>query len=303
LHGAVFLVLVASLKIFAQRAITQHQAGWMADPRNLPLAAATVVVIVFLEVFRRRFRGFALVLIVLSALTFFICSFYLPFVSHSDEWASVSAYISLLILLSTALAALFDKNLRVGRILGTLIGLSLSALVVGFIYTFSSADFFGGNHAADAAVVLGGGVWGPHTPSPDLRGRLDAAALLYAKRETKKIAVTGGTRRFNTFESEIGAWYLRHIGIPAADILAEHKTLNTAEQILYVKEVLMDSLKMKRIVIVSDKWHLPRALLMCKWEHIRAKGYASDYKMSMQAELYWRTREAAGLQIYMLFGA
>ncbi len=296
-------MLIASLKIFAQRAIAQNLAGGMTDPRNLPLGAATLVAIVLLEAFRRRLHGFALLLIVVSSLTFFICSFYLPLVSHSHEWASISAYISLLALLSTALVAAFNKNPGVGRIIAALIAISLVGLIGGIIYTFSSADAFRGSRAADAAVVLGGGVWGPHTPSPDLRRRLDAAARLYEKHETKMIAVTGGTRRFNTYESEIGGWYLRRKGIPASDIITEHKTLNTAEQVLYVKDVLMDSLKMKNVVIVSDNWHLPRALLMCKWEHIRAKGYASDYRMSMQSELFWRTREAAGIQIYMLFGA
>ncbi len=296
-------MLIASLKIFAQRAISQNLAGGMTDPRNIPLAAATLIAIVLLEAFRRRLHGLTLLLIIVSALTFFISSFYLPLASHSDEWASISAYIALLALLSAVLVAVFYKNPGVWRILAVLVVISVVALVGGIIYTFSQADVFRGNRAADAAVVLGGGVWGPHMPSPDFRKRLDAAARLYEKHETKMIAVTGGTRRFNTYESEIGAWYLRHKGIPAADILTEHKTLNTAEQVLYVKDVLMDSLKMKNIVIVSDNWHLPRALLRCNWEHIRAKGYARDYRMSMQSELFWRTREAAGIQIYMLFGA
>jgi len=60
---------------------------------------------------------------------------------------------------------------------------------------------------------------------------------------------------------------------------------------------------MKNIVIVSDGWHLPRALLMSSWLNVNAFGCPSHYKMSLPADTYWRLREAAGLQAYTLFGA
>ena len=71
----------------------------------------------------------------------------------------------------------------------------------------------------------------------------------------------------------------------------------------HAKRFLIGRLKMRKIVIVSDGWHLPRALLMCKWSNVKADGFASRYRMSFQAELFNRFRESAGLQAYMLFGA
>ncbi len=303
MHAAVFLVLIASLKIFAQRAISQNLAGGIANTQNLPLAAVTLIPIVLLELFQKRLNRITFSLAILSCVTYFVSSFYLPVENRSHELASLPAYASLLLLLSIGLVAAAFRNPGTGKALVGFFTLGLISLAGGFLYTFSDLDVLRAGQTADAAVVLGGAVWGPHTPSPDLKARLDAAAELYEKGEAKKIAVTGGTRRFNTFESEIAASYLRAKGIPGVKILTEHNTLNTLDQIRYVKDVLIDSLRLKKVVIVSDNWHLPRAMAMCKWEKIRAICYPSHYKMSLQSELYWRSREAAGLQIFLLFGA
>ncbi len=303
LHPAVILVAVASLKIILERGTIQDFGSALTSARNFPLGAATLTSIVLLELFRRKLSTLALVLVAISGLVYFFSSLYLPLMNNASESASFLTYVSIVSLLSISLVVALGKNPGIGRISVAFFSIALLGMIVGFAYTFSDINEFRGNTVADAAVVLGGAVWGPHTPSPDLKGRLDAAAELYKKGEVKKIAVTGGTRRFKTFESEIGAWYLCSRGIPASKILTEHSTLNTSEQILYVKDVLMDSLKMRNIVIVSDAWHLPRAMLMSKWENIKVKSYASRYKMSAQAELFWRMRESAGLQIYMLFGA
>ncbi len=296
-------MLTASLKISVQRATSQGFADGLVDAQNLPLLAVIVSSIVLLEAFRKRLSPFTVSLVFLSGLTFFVCSFYLPIRSQTHELMALPAYIAVLILLSSAVVTVLYRRPRIGTILVVFLILSVAGESSGYAYTFSHEGVFSGSPTADAAVVLGGAVWGPHRPSPDLKARLDAAAKLYETGEAERIAVTGGTRRFNTFESEIGAWYLREAGIPASRILTEHKTLNTIEQIRYVKHVLADSFKMKHIVIVSDGWHLPRAMLMCKWENVRATCYASHYRLSLQSELFWRAREAAGLQIYMLFGA
>lgn len=281
LHAAVFLELIASLKIIVQRTIAQDPGSGLLTFRNLPLGAVVVI----------------------SSIVFLVCSFYLPPKGHSHELAITFAYLALVALFSTALVLAFSRNAGVERVFAVSFAVAASAMIACFLNTFSHYHEFRGRHEADVAVVLGAGVLGPHTPSPDLKGRLEAAAELYRKGEVKKIAVTGGTRCFHTYESEIGAWYLNSIGIPDSAIITEEKTQNTIEQIIYVKRYLIGKLKMKNVVIVSDNWHLPRALLMCKWLNVKAKGYASGFKMGLRAELFWRLRESAGLQAYILFGA
>lgn len=303
MHIAMLAALIAMFKIFAKRAIVHDSETGILTFRNIPLGAVVVFSVAFLEVFRRRLAMFPYLLVVAASFAFLFTSFYLPPKGHADEFATVIAYLAVLFMLSTAIAASFSSSVRVGSVLILLVLISGAAIIAGFINTSSRRDRFEGKSEFDAGVVLGSSVIGPRTPSPDLKGRLDAAAELYEKGKVREIAVTGGTRRFGTYESEIGARYLRNIGIPASSIITEDKTENTIEQVVYAKRYLIGRMKMKRIVIVSDGWHLPRALLMCKWLNVKAKGFASRYRMSFQAELFSRFRESAGLQAYMLFGA
>lgn len=295
--------IFGALKIFVERAAMQAPGTGILTLRNAPLGAVVLTTVVLFELSNWELNGLPGLLAIAASSVFVACSYFLPPAGHSQETTIIVAYLALLILLATSLVITFSRDPSVGKVIAMTLAVAFVAFFIGFVNTFSSSDRFGGRPEADVAVVLGGGVLGPHTPSPDLRARLDAAARLYQYHETKEIAVTGGTRRFHTYESEIGARYLQSIGIPESDIITEDKTENTLDQVLYIKRYLMGEMKMKNVVIVSDGWHLPRALLMCKWSNVKATGYASHYNMPLESELYWRFREAAGLQAYMLFGA
>ena len=156
---------------------------------------------------------------------------------------------------------------------------------------------------SDAAVVLGTAIWGKYDPGPLLQTRLDTAIGLFNSDRTRKIVVTGGTRRYDAFESQVSAWYLLQRGIPQSEIIAERGTFCTCEQAEYIKRVLVDSLGMKNIVVITDSWHLPRAMMMCKWEGQEAYGEASRTKLDLKEEIYNRLRESAGIQVFLLFGA
>ncbi len=298
----VFLELIASLQILVRRVTIQDAGSGVFVPRHFMLVGLVLLSAVLLEMLNRKLTKHLLFLGFISSLVFFSSSFFLPPKGHSYELAIILAYVSLLILVSMSLVIAFSRTPDPGKTFATFMGVAILALIAGFINTFHYTQFHG-TRDADVAVVLGSSVRGPHEPSRQLKARLDAAAELYRKGEVKRIAVTGGTRRFNTYESKIGAEYLRSIGIPDSVIITEDKTENTVEQVLYVKRYLIEKLKMKNVVIVSDSWHLPRALLMCSWTGIKAEGYASRYRVPRRLILFWRFRESAGLQAYMLFGA
>lgn len=302
MHLAVILALLASLMIFVQRA-AQNSGNGVFTLRNIPLAAVVAISAILLELLRRRLGQVTLSFTIASSVAYLIAAFYLPPKGHSHEMAIVLAYLSLGFIFSTGLAAIFLRHVRLRDAVAFAAVIGACATIAGFINTFAPIHVFNGKPEADVAVVLGGGVWGPNKPSPTLKARLDAAATLFKRGEVREIAVTGGAVRFGTIESEIGARYLRKLGIPGDSIMTEDKTENTVEQMIFVKRVLMDRLHMKSVVIVSDAWHLPRALLMCKWMNIRVKAYPSHFRMVLERELYNRFRESAGLQAYILFGA
>ena len=302
LHVAVFLSVIAMLKIFVHRAVAESAIDGIISPHNVPLAALVLISILLAELSSKRFTNARIFLFALFAAVFFICSLYLSPESNLKDEASVVSYAALLLLLSTTIVTAVSKRAGFGRILSTSFFIFVGCTFLGFIYTFSGAETMNRHSKVDAAVVLGASVWGKQKPSPLLRGRLDSAIRLFKSGRTNKIVVTGGTKRFGTVESEVEAAYLSENGIPNSGILKEYSTLSTADQARFVKNVLIDSLRMKRIVIVSDNWHLPRVLLMCRWDNANVKGMASDYRMTMLGELYYRVRESAALQVYLLFG-
>lgn len=302
LHTAVFLSAIAALKIFVHRAVAENTKDGILSPHNLPLAALVLAAILLAELSSRKFTNAWMFLFAFFAAVFFVSSFYLSPESQFKDEASVVAYAALLLMLSTAFVTAASKRAGFSKILSTAFLIFIVCTFIGFIYTFSDGEAFNRNSKTDAAVVLGASVWGKQRPSPLLRGRLDGAIKIFKSGRAKKIVVTGGTKRFGTVESEVEAAYLQENGIPDSDIIKEHSTLSTADQARFVKDVLIDSLGMKRIVIVSDKWHLPRVLLMCGWDNASVKGMASDYRMSIPGELYYRLRESAAMQVYLLFG-
>jgi vancomycin permeability regulator SanA len=295
---------IAAMKISANRAVVASLTSGIISPQNIPLIVI-VAAIIFLTEFlsRKKISNFHIFLSFITSVILLSCSFYLPSVGKSAEGPSILAYTVLMIQFATAMVVAFSKRPDIGRISGGIICVVAVLTLAGFLCTFAKVETFPTGSNSDAVVVLGASVWGKHTPSPILRGRLEEAVSIFNSGHAKKIVVTGGTKRFDTVESEVQAWYLRQRGVPDSSIISDRSTYSTCEQTEYVKRVLIDSLSMKNIVIVTDNWHLPRVLLMCRLEGAKVYGAASSYRMFFAKEIYSRLRESAALQAFILFGA
>jgi len=308
LHVAVIIDIVAVVIIFANRAAADYLPNGVTSPQNFPLAIIMVVIIFLAEFpFQKKASSFALVAFLMSVLLLLFCVQYLPPVSETaTEEPSAFAYALLMAQLSMLIVVSFSRNPTVWKTAAFFIFLCAAFTLAAFIYTFSNQATFHRDSKADAAVVLGASVWGRRMPSPILRGRLEKAIEIFKSGDTKKLVATGGTKRFGTVESEVQAWYLRQNGVPDSNIIVEHGTFCTSEQAIFIKKILIDSLGLRNIVIVTDSWHLPRAMLMCHWQDIprdRISGIASNYKMSTMSELYFRVRESVAIEAFILFGA
>lgn len=304
LHIAVFVDVIATLKIAASRAIVENLLTGVASPQNIPLFAIVIIVVLLAEIFStKKISDFFSLLFFITSVIFLVCSFYLPPVGESAEEPSVLAYAALMVQFSSVIVITSSKQPNIGKVMLGIIFVVVIFTSAGFIYTFSSGNTFPAGLNSDAVVVLGASVWGKHTPSPVLRGRLEKAISIFKSGAAKKIVATGGTKRFDTIESEVQAWYLKESGVPDSAIITEHETFCTCEQAEYIKRVLIDSLHKKNIVIVTDNWHLPRALLMCRWEGTKVYGVASVHRLLFAKEIYSRLRESAAIQVFILFGA
>lgn len=296
-HAAVLMDAVGLVILSVQRGSSEAMKSGPFSLPNLPLAAVLLLVCIVAEFYITRISIGGRLLFLVTASVFLTCSFYLPPVGHSSDWYAVLGYGAIILQLSITLAVVFFKQADFFRIIAGSIVIGIVFSTVAFAYTFSFDPLASANRKYDVAVVLGAEVLPDHKPSPLLQGRLNAALRLFKARLVNKIAVTGAG------QSPAEASYLLSKGVPDSSIIAEDRTFTTSEQADFVKTVLADSLKMKRIVIATDAWHLPRALMMCHWQGVDAQGVASKFKVSLGEIVNYRIHEAAGLQVYILFGA
>lgn len=126
----------------------------------------------------------------------------------------------------------------------------------------------------DCIIVLGAGVWGDN-PSPMLQDRLDTAITLYKDGKSNKILMTGDHGRKEYDEVNIMKKYAIDNDIPSEDIFMDHAGFSTYESIYRAKEIF----KAKKVVIVTQKYHLYRALFIANNLGLEAYGINSDPRM------------------------
>ena len=123
----------------------------------------------------------------------------------------------------------------------------------------------------DCIIILGAGIWGDK-PSPMLEDRLLEGINLYRNNISDKIIVSGDHGRKEHDEVNIMKNYLIEKGIPSENIFMDHAGFSTYESIYRAKEIF----QAKKMVIVTQKYHLYRALYIAKKLGIESYGVGSD---------------------------
>lgn len=116
---------------------------------------------------------------------------------------------------------------------------------------------------ADAIVVLGAAQY-QGRPSPVLRTRLDHAIGLYARGLAPRLVLTGGIAEGDTeSEAAVSRNYALRAGVPDSAILMENDGRTTGQSLRSVGR-LLGTRGMRRVVLVSDPFHLFRASLVAR---------------------------------------
>ncbi|MBQ7385740.1 MAG: YdcF family protein [Ruminococcus sp.] len=125
----------------------------------------------------------------------------------------------------------------------------------------------------DCILVLGCGVRDDGTPSDMLRDRLDRSLELYFSGVAPKLLMSGDHGRVEYDEVNIMKQYAIDKGVPSEDIFMDHAGFSTYESIYRAKEIFCAD----NIVIVTQEYHLYRALYLAKSFGLEAHGVSSDY--------------------------
>ena len=137
----------------------------------------------------------------------------------------------------------------------------------------------------DCIIILGAGIWGDK-PSPMLEDRLLEGIKLYQNGASDKIIMSGDHGRKEYDEVSIMKNYAIEKGIPSENIFMDHAGFSTYESIYRAKDIF----QAKKIVIVTQKYHLYRALYIANQLGLEAYGVGADPRQYV-GEIYIEIRE------------
>lgn len=137
----------------------------------------------------------------------------------------------------------------------------------------------------DCILVLGAGIW-QDKPSPMLKDRLVTAIDLYKKGVSKKIIMSGDHSREDYDEVNIMKNFAIENGVPSEDIFMDHAGFSSYESMYRAKEVF----DVKRMVIVTQKYHLFRSLYIANKLGIKAYGVEAE-SIRYAGDIYRELRE------------
>lgn len=154
--------------------------------------------------------------------------------------------------------------------------------------------------AADAIVVFGAAEYRGQ-PSPVLKARLDHALALYRRGLAPRIITTGGHGGDPQFtEGEVSRTYLARHDVPSEMILVEATGETTAESVAAVGEI-MDRMRMRACIVVSDGYHIYRVKKMLEARGLRALGSPrSPGRDSAPRRAWYYARQAFGYVLWKL---
>lgn len=138
---------------------------------------------------------------------------------------------------------------------------------------------------ADCILVLGAGVKGD-SPSPMLKDRLDRAIELYKNGAADKILMSGDHGRKGYDEVNVMKRYAAQSGVPTEDIFMDHAGFSTYESIYRARDVF----GVKSVIIVTQKYHLFRALYIAERLGVEATGVSANPR-SYAGAVYREARE------------
>ncbi|MDD7289430.1 MAG: ElyC/SanA/YdcF family protein [Clostridiales bacterium] len=172
------------------------------------------------------------------------------------------------------------KKGRAGRVLLALLLLVLvaaAAVLGGSVYVVWSAraEILSQEEAPpanlDCILVLGCGVHADGTPTPMLRSRMTRAVELYQAGWADKLLLSGDNSRADYNEVATMKTLALEGGVPEEDIVLDHAGFSTYDSLYRARDVFLA----ERIVIITQEYHLSRALYLADALGLEAWGVAA----------------------------
>lgn len=141
-----------------------------------------------------------------------------------------------------------------------------------------------------AAIVFGAGLQKDGTPSPILRDRVATAASLYFEGKVEKLLMSGDNRFIDYNEPGAMKAYAVSLGVPSEDIVLDYAGRRTYDTCYRAKNIF----GLDEAILVTQAYHLPRAIFTCEGIGIKVTGVASNLRnYQIMSQRFWSIRELA----------
>lgn len=170
-------------------------------------------------------------------------------------------------------------------LLGAVAVIGINAYMISYVsdYILTTQELNSGEF--DCVLVLGAGLWDGE-PSPMLKERLDFGLQVYNTGCTDRMLMSGDHGRESYDEVNAMKDYAIESGVPANNIFMDHAGFSTYESMYRARDVF----NVEKLVIVTQKYHLYRAVYDARKLGLDAYGVAAE---ELKYPIYNDIREAA----------
>jgi len=142
---------------------------------------------------------------------------------------------------------------------------------------------------APVAIIFGAGLWRDGSPTPVLRDRVKTGADLYFAGKVEKLLMSGDNHVLEYNEPAAMRDYALDLGVPEKDIVMDYAGRRTYDTCYRAKSIF----GLDTAILVTQRFHLPRAIYICKILGLETKGIPADQRQYRRWSMaYWHIREA-----------
>lgn len=156
-----------------------------------------------------------------------------------------------------------------GAIALVLLALLLVTLSIRVQTRFVRFTELGAVPSRPVAIVFGAGVWDDGTPTPMLADRVFAGVDLYQRGTVQQVLMSGDSQTPDYNEVDAMIQLAQQSGVPRSAILSDRLGLSTYETCRRAR----DHYDVREAVLVSQRYHLPRAIYIARQFDLDVVGY------------------------------
>jgi len=144
------------------------------------------------------------------------------------------------------------------------------------------------------AIVFGAGLYRNGSPTPVLRDRVATASKLYQAGKVEKLLMSGDNSTSGHNEPGAMRDYATSLGIPEKDIILDFAGRRTYDTCYRARDIF----EIDSAILVTQAFHLPRALYTCNMLGLPAIGVPADLRQYRRMSLaFWNLRESAATAV------